>query len=172
MPSAALNGSGSAPERADALSFEERLGLLVDREITTRENRKLRLRDSARLSSGKKQPGLEDLGFRRPGLRNIDRSQIPRLLLRLDPPQRKLYRHRAAGVGKSYPGCAPFANKACREGSDALYFRVPRLFDELAHARADGSYTRRLNAIARCELLMLDDWGIAPFKDEQRRRYA
>ena len=47
--------------------------------------------------------------------------------------------------------------------------RVPRLFDELAHARADGSYTRRLNAIARCELLMLDDWGIAPFKDEQRR---
>jgi DNA replication protein DnaC len=161
---AALKDQEALPT-ADALSFEERLGLLVDREITARENRKLKLRlGKAKL---RQEAAMEDLDLR-PG-RNIDRSQIL-ALSSCDWIRRRenCIITGPAGVGKSYLGCA-LANKACREGLDALYFRVPRLFDELAHARADGSYTRRLNAIARCELLMLDDWGIAPFKDEQRR---
>lgn len=149
----------------DALSFEERLGLLVDRELTTRQNRKLKLRlGKAKL---RQDAAMEDLDLR-PG-RNIDRSQIL-ALSSCDWIRRRenCIVTGPAGVGKSYLGCA-LANKACREGFDALYFRVPRLFTELAQAKADGSYMRRLTAIARCELLVLDDWGIAPFNDEQRR---
>ena len=71
-------------------------------------------------------------------------------------------------MGKSFLGCA-LAHKACREGFEALYFRLPRLFGELGQAKAEGSYARKLYAIARCDLLVLDDWGIAPFTDEQRR---
>jgi len=154
-----------ALQNPGALSFEERLGLLVDREITTRENRKLKIRlGKAKL---RQEAAMEDLDLR--PSRDIDRSQIL-ALSSCEWIRRKenCIITGKTGVGKSYLACA-LANKACREGFDALYFRVPRLFDELMHAKADGGYMRRLNAIARCELLILDDWGIAPFKDEQRR---
>jgi DNA replication protein DnaC len=161
---AALNDQEMLPNPG-VMSFEERLGLLVDREITTRENRKLKIRlGKAKL---RQEAAMEDL-YLRPS-REIDRSQIL-ALSSCEWIRRKenCIITGKTGVGKSYLGCA-LANKACREGFDALYFRVPRLFDELTHAKAVGTYTRRLNTIARCELLVLDDWGIAPFKDEQRR---
>jgi len=161
---AALAEQEAIPQ-ASALSFEERLGLMVDRELTNRQNHKLKLRlAKAKL---RQEAALEDLDFK--ARRNLDRSQI----LALSSCD-WLRRHEnciltgPTGVGKSFLGCA-LANKACREGYDVLYFRVPRLFGELAQAKADGSYARRLFTIARCDLLVLDDWGIAPFTDEQRR---
>ena len=115
----------------------------------------------------RQEAALEDLDMRQG--RNLDRSVI----LALSSCD-WLARHEncivtgPTGVGKSFLGCA-LANKACREGYDALYYRVPRLFGELAQAKGEGSYARKLATIARCDLLVLDDWGIAPFTDEQRR---
>jgi DNA replication protein DnaC len=147
------------------MSFEERLGLLVDREMTARANQRLKVRlGKAKL---RQEACLEDLDVR-PG-RNLDRAQV------LDLASCDWLRRRenciltgATGVGKSFLACA-LANKACREGFDVLHFRVPRLFGELAVARADGSYGRKLLGIARTDLLLLDDWGVGSFTDEQRR---
>lgn len=161
---AALTEQEALPQ-VSALSFEERLGLLVDRELTNRQNHKLKLRlTRAKL---RQEGALEDLDFR--GGRNLDRGQI----LALSSCD-WLRRHEnciltgPTGVGKSFLSCA-LANKACREGFDVLYFRVPRLFGELGQAKADGSYARKLDTMSRCDLLVLDDWGIAPFTDAQRR---
>ena len=74
----------------------------------------------------------------------------------------------ATGTGKSYFGCA-LAHQACRKGFRAMYRRVPRLFDELRLARADGSYPRLLARIAKTDVIVLDDFAIAPLTDESRR---
>lgn len=161
---AALIDQEALPD-ADAMCFLERLGLLVDREMTNRQNDRLKRRmGRAKL---RHDAAVEDLDMH--AARNLDRVQILAMI------SCEWIRNREnciitgpAGVGKSYLGCA-LANKACREGFDVLYHRVPRLFGELSHAKADGTYTRRLKDIARCDLLILDDWGIAPFEDEQRR---
>ena len=144
--------------QVEQLSFDERLGLLVDREMTARANQKLKVRlGKAKL---RQEAALEDLDFR--AGRNLDRGQI----LALSSCD-WVRRHEnciltgPTGVGKSFLACA-LANKACREGFDVLHYRVPRLFGELAQAKADGSYPRKLFAIARIGLLVLDDWGIAP----------
>jgi DNA replication protein DnaC len=71
------------------------------------------------------------------------------------------------GVGKTYLACA-LAHKACREGYAALYFRLPRLLQELALARGDGRYVSLLKTIARADLLVLDDWGLKGFSAEQQ----
>jgi DNA replication protein DnaC len=147
------------------LSFEERLGLLVDCEATERENRRLAIRlGKARL---RQQAVLEDVDFRHP--RGLDRS----LMLSLASCQWVRERQNClitgpTGVGKTYLACA-LAHKACREGASTRYARVTRLLEELAIARADGSYTRRLAAVGRLDLLVLDDWGLAPLTDEGRR---
>jgi DNA replication protein DnaC len=73
-----------------------------------------------------------------------------------------------AGVGKSFVACA-LGHKACRDNRSVLYHRVPRLFDALLLARGDGRYARLLKALARVELLILDDWGLAPLTPEQGR---
>ena len=72
------------------------------------------------------------------------------------------------GVGKSWIACA-LGHKACRDNRSVLYHRLPRLFDALALARGDGRYARLLKSLARVELLILDDWGLAPLTAEQRR---
>ena len=161
---AALQDQSEMPECA-SLSFEERLGLLVDRESTLRQNKQVRLRlGRAKL---RQDASLEDLDFR--AARGLDKSQ----LLALSSCD-WIRRHEnciltgATGVGKSYLGCA-LAQKACREGMEVLYRRVPRLFEELAIARTDGSYLRTLCMLGRCSLLVLDDWGLAPFTPDQRR---
>lgn len=147
------------------LSFEERLGLLVDREATEQENRRLARRlGQARL----RLPAvLEDVDFRHP--RGLDRA----VLLSLASCQ-WLRDHQnclitgPTGVGKTYLACA-LAHKACREGKSAHYARLGRLLEELEVARADGSYVRRLSALSRFDLLVLDDWGLAPLTDQGRR---
>lgn len=160
----ALNDQLQTPDCA-GLSFEERLGLLVDREATDRENQKLALRlKRARLRQA---AAPEDVDFRHP--RGLDRSQFRALC------SCEWIRHRDSllitgptGVGKTYLASA-LAQKACREGYTARYTRTGSLLGELAAARAEGSYARQLGGLARLDLLVLDDWGLAPLNDEQRR---
>jgi DNA replication protein DnaC len=160
----ALQEQLRTPECA-RLSFEERLGLLVDRETTEQENRRLARRlGQARLRQA---AVLEDVDFRHP--RGLERA----LLLSLASCQWVRDRRNClitgpTGVGKTYLACA-LAQKACREGRSAHYARVSRLLEELAVARADGSYSRRLTALSRFDLLVLDDWGLAPLTDQSRR---
>lgn len=147
------------------LSFEERFGLLVDQEWTHRQNRRLaRLLRQARL----RLPAcLEDIDYRHP--RGLDRSLLRSLATGdwLRARQNVLITG-PTGVGKTFIACA-LANAACRQGFTARYYRVPRLLAELGIARGDGSYPRLLNQLARTDLLVLDDWGLAPFTDAQGR---
>lgn len=72
------------------------------------------------------------------------------------------------GTGKPFVACA-LAQQACRKGHSAIYRRASRLFDELALARADGSYVRLLAKLARVDVLVIDDWGLAPVREPERR---
>jgi DNA replication protein DnaC len=149
----------------DSLSFEERLGLLVDREMTERENRRLKTRlHQARL---RQQAALEDVDFRHP--RGLDKS----LIVQLSSCHWIAQHHNIlitgpTGCGKTFLACA-LAHKACREGYTVRYLRLPRLFQELQIAKGDGRYPKLLTALAKTDLIALDDWGIAPLADEQRR---
>ncbi|MCP4645511.1 MAG: ATP-binding protein [bacterium] len=152
------------PDR-DALTFDERFGLLVDCEYTDRENRRLKTRlKRARLRQA---ATIEDIDYRHP--RGLDKS----LMLCLAGCDWIRQHHNViltgpTGAGKSYLACA-LGNKACREGYPVLYFRIARLFQDLAIAKVDGRYDKLLRALARAQLLVLDDWGTAPLTDEQRR---
>ncbi len=146
------------------LSFEERLGLLVDREVVHRENRRLaRLLKVAQL---RQRACLEDLDFR--SQRGLDRSHIASLAscdwIRAG---QNLLIHGATGCGKTFLGCA-FAQQACRQGLSALYLRAPRLFEELKLCHADGSFRKRLAAIAKMDLVVIDDFAISPVGPRER----
>ena len=147
------------------MSFEERLGLLVDREELERTHRRLDYR--LRRAKLRQAAAIEDLDFRHPrGLdKRLMRSLIgcswitePRNLLITGP----------TGTGKTYIACA-LAHKACREGHTALYVRCSTLLRELELARADGSYGKQLERMAKTDLLLLDDWGLVPIGETQRR---
>ncbi len=147
------------------LSFEERLGLLVEREATERASRRL----TARLRRAKlrEQAAIEDIDWR--VRRSLDKRQILRLAsCQWIAEHLNMLITGKAGVGKTFLACA-FAHKACREGYTVLYLRVPRLFRALAIARGDGSYERLLKRYARTDLLVLDDWGLAPLGPTERR---
>jgi DNA replication protein DnaC len=148
----------------DRLSFEDRLGLLVDREITARENRQL----AARLKKAKLRQSacVEDVDFRH--RRGLDQA----LFLQLAQCAWIKEHHNVliigpTGVGKTYLACA-LAHTACREGYAALYFRLPRLLQDLALARGDGRYSSLLKSIARADLIVLDDWGLKGFTADQQ----
>ncbi len=149
----------------ERLSFVDRLALLVDRESAERDDSRLKLRlKQAKL---RQTATIEDVDFRHP--RGLDKS----LVLSLADCQWIREHHNvlitgSTGVGKSYLACA-LAHKACREGYRAVYTRASQLFDELALGRADGRYRKLLAAYARVDLLVIDDWGLANFTDEQRR---
>jgi len=159
----ALTEQAHTPD-LQALTFEERLGLLVDREFAERQNRQLanRLRQ-ARL---KQAAVAEDIDYRHP--RGLDRAVVRRLLAGdwVRAHQNVLVTG-PTGVGKTYLAC--LANAACRQGHTALYQRLPRLFEELALARADGRYLKLMATLAKVEVLILDDWGLALLDDERRR---
>ena len=149
----------------DTLSFEERLGLLIDREVTARENRRLssRLR-RARL---KHNAALEDIDYRQP--RGLDRTLIQSLAsCRWVTEHLNILITGPTGVGKTWLACA-LAQKACREGHSALYLRLPRLLQDMAIAKGDGRYPKLLATLAKTEVLILDDWGLAKLTAEQRR---
>jgi DNA replication protein DnaC len=160
----ALREQMDMPECA-SLTFEERLGLLVDREATERENSRMNARlKRARL---RHTATVEDIDYHHP--RGLDKAAF----LALASCQWIRDRHNClitgpTGVGKSYLACA-LAHKACREGYSVLYLRTCRLFEELAISKGDGRYRRLLTRLARLDLLVLDDWGLSPLTDEQRR---
>ena len=150
---------------AHTLTFDERFGLLVDREVTERANR--RLQTHLKRAKLRHDACLEDIDYGAP--RGLDQA----LLLSLASCQWIRDHHNCiitgpTGSGKSYLACA-LAQKACREGLTALYLRVPRLFQELALARAEGRYPKLLAAYAKTQVLILDDWAMARLTDEQRR---
>jgi DNA replication protein DnaC len=148
------------------LAFDERLGLLVDAEWTSRENKRMArcLREAKlRLS----QACIEDIDY--PARRELDRAVIRQLATcRWVDEHQNVVITGATGTGKTYVACA-LAQQACRNGHRALYRRASRLVDELTLARADGSYVRVLTRIARADVLVIDDWGHAPLKDQDRR---
>ncbi len=152
------------PEMAE-LSFEERLGLLAEREATERASRRL----TARLRQAKlrEQAAIEDIDWR--ARRGLDKRQILSLAsCQWVAEHLNVLITGKAGVGKTFLACA-LAHKACREGYTALYLRVPRLFRELAIARGDGSYEKLLKRYARTQVLVLDDWGLAQIGAQDRR---
>ena len=148
----------------EQLSFEERLGLLVDCESTERADRRLQYRlRKARL---KQNACIEDIDYRH--RRGLDKILMTRLATGHWLSERlNVLITGPAGVGKTWLACA-IAHKACRDAHSARYLRLPRLFQELAIARADGRYAKLLAELARTELLVLDDWGIAPIGDDAR----
>lgn len=152
-------------EIVEQLSFEERLGLLVDREMTERENRQLVRR--LQLAHFREQACLEDLECR--GERGLDRQMMAKLgMCQWLREHHDVLVTGATGVGKTYIACA-LGQAACREGYRVLYHRLPRLLRALAIARGDGSYDRQWRTLARCDLLLLDDWGLGKYTDESRR---
>jgi DNA replication protein DnaC len=153
------------PAAAQDLAFEERFALLVDRQWTWKENRRVkRLLKDAHL---KLQACVEDIDYRTP--RGIDKSVLLSLascswirnhqnLLLCGP----------TGAGKTFLACA-LAQKACREGFRSLYLRLPQLFYQIALARADGTYGSLMKRFSKTHLLVLDDLGLSPLTDSERR---
>ncbi len=167
----ALNLTGMARalqdqlERADfqSLTFEDRLGMLVDREEQDRENRRLhRYLKAAKLRS---QATVEDLDFRRP--RGLDRPAVLSLAeSQWVSARRNLLIVGPTGAGKTYIACA-LAQAAIRQGHSALYLRAPRLLGDLALARADGRYRKLMAAWAKVAVLIIDDLALRPLTPEQ-----
>ncbi len=150
----------------DDLGFDDRLALLVEAEWTDRQNKRLsRLLREAKLRIAG--ACLEDLEYAK------DRK-LERPLMRQLATGRWIEAHQnvvitgATGVGTTWIACA-LAQQACRRGYRVLYRRAPRLFDELTLARADGTYAKLLARFARTDVLVLDDWGLAPVNDVERR---
>ncbi|MCL4686722.1 IS21-like element helper ATPase IstB [Myxococcota bacterium] len=161
----AWRGQQDDPSLGD-LGFDERLALLVEAEWSDRQNKRLgRLLREAKLRiTG---ACLEDLDYVKE--RNLDRSLVRQLAGgRWIEAHHNVVISGATGVGKTFLACA-LAQQACRLGYRALYRRAPRLFDELALARADGTYPRLLARFARTDVLVLDDWGLAPVAETDRR---
>lgn len=146
------------------LSFEDRLALLLDREIVVRKNRKMKTQlHKARL---RQDSCLEDIDFRHP--RGLDKSLVVRLAdCQWLKEHHNLIITGPTGVGKTYLACA-FAHKACREGFSTLYLRLTKLFEDLSLAKGDGRYLKLLKSFAKTDLLVLDDFGLFPLNQEQR----
>ena len=153
-----------ASSEVGSLSFEERLGLLVDREATERENRRLISR--LRTAKLRQNACMEEIDYRHP--RGLDKSLMRTLascqwlkdhlnVLGIGP----------TGVGKSFIACA-LGHRACLEGYRTLYFRANRLFHDLAVARGDGRYSKIMNSIAKTHLIIIDDWGLSTLNDQEQ----
>jgi DNA replication protein DnaC len=149
-----------------ALPFDERLGLLVDAEMLARENSRLA-------------KNLRDAKLRMPeacveGVDYARERQLEKAAVRQLATCRWVVEHQcviitgATGTGKSYLACA-LAHQACRKGHRVIYRRVPRLFDELRLARADGTHSKLMARLARADVLVLDDFAIGPLTEDARR---
>lgn len=150
-----------------SLSFEDRFAMIVDREWSAREDRKLTKRlKAARL---KTQATIEDIDYQHP--RGLDKSVIRSLAsCQWIRSHQNVIITGPTGIGKTYLAEA-FANKACREGFTAVRYRSTRLFGELEIARGDGSYFKLLGKLAKIDLLAVDDWAVDPLTDQERRHF-
>ena len=148
-----------------SLCFEDRFGMVVDRELNHRDNKRVvRLKRNAKFKFN--MAYVEDIDYH--AGRGLDRSQIASLI------SCDWIRHAQniiftglTGVGKSWLACA-FGNQACRQGFSVCYVRASRLFEELRIAHADGSFMRRLNQLAKTDLLILDDFAMAAMGSQER----
>ena len=147
------------------LRFEDRLALLIDRESTERASRRLKTRlRKAKLRQGN--ACVEDVDYRT--RRGLDRSLFIALAsCGWVAQHRNVLLTGPTGVGKTFLACA-MAQKACREGYTVRYLRMPRLFEELRLAHADGRYPKLMVGLAKTDLIVLDDWGLAPLADTDR----
>ncbi len=147
------------------LSFEERFGFLVDQHWTWREDR--RLKTLLRNAKLKDNACIEDIDYKSP--RGVSKSVILSLSgCDWIKDAQNIIVTGPTGVGKTYLACA-LANRACRRGYASLYKREPRLFQEIAIARADGTYAKLMNKLAKAKVLIIDDFCIAPMNDSERR---
>ncbi|WP_166262170.1 IS21-like element ISSpu5 family helper ATPase IstB [Marinobacter salicampi] len=161
---AALADQSATPDIHE-LSFEERLGLLVDREMTERDNRRM----SSRLRRAKLRHTaiLEDIDYR--NSRGLDKGLIQSLAgCQWVKEHLNILITGPTGVGKTWLACA-LAHKACREGYTAQYVRLTRLMRELTIAKGDGQYAKLLTNLAKVDVLILDDWGLMKLSAENRR---
>ena len=151
---------------SSGLAFDERFAMLVDAEWTHRDNK----RNSRSLKEAKlrySQATIESIEYS--AKRELDKAVVKQVAT-----CRWVKEHQAilitgmTGTGKSWLACA-FAHQACKKGFRALYRRAPRFFDELRLARADGTYQRLLSRLARIDVLIIDDFAIAPITDLERR---
>jgi len=149
-----------------ALSFDERFAMLVEAESCARENKRVtRALKEAKLRIN--QACIEDVQYG--ARRELDKSVVRQLATcRWVQEHQVVLISGATGTGKTYLACA-LAHQACRQGFRACYRRAPRLFDELRLARVDGSYPQLLARFARIDVLVIDDFGIAPIADTERR---
>jgi len=147
----------------EKLSFEDRFGLLVDRETADRQNRRFNTR--LRKAKLRQNACIEDIDFRHQ--RGLDKSLIMQLasgqwvkeannVLIIGP----------TGVGKTYIACA-LAHKACQLDYSTTYFRLPRLLQQLDVAKGDGRYAKMLKSFAKTDLFVIDDWGLKKLIKEQ-----
>lgn len=159
----ALRAQQEVPD-IDQMNFMDRLGLLVDHEVTTREN--ARLQSRLRRANLRQSACMEDLDYRTS--RGLNQS----LMLHLAKCSWIRSHENVAitgptGVGKTFVACA-LAHKACLLGYSVNYVRLPRLFQEFALAHAEGRYLKLLNKLARLDLLILDDWAMKKISSAQQ----
>jgi len=147
------------------LAFEDRLGLLVEREIVWRDNRRLeRLLRQAKLKQA--QACMEDIDYR------VSRGLDKRLMVTLAGcdwirRSQNVLLTGPTGAGKTWLACA-LGNQACRQGFSVMHVRVPRLLEQLRIAHGDGSFGKALAQLAKIDVLLLDDWGLTPLQPSER----
>ena len=147
------------------LGFDERFGLLIDAEWLHRENKRLeRVLKDAKFKLS--QACVEGIDY--PARRELDKATVRQLTTcRWVLEHHNVVITGATGTGKTYLACA-LAQQACRKGFRAIYRRASRLFEELTLARADGTYSRLLGKFARMDVLVIDDWGLTPVREQER----
>jgi DNA replication protein DnaC len=152
---------------AASLSFEERLGMLVDAQWLWRENRAVASR--LRKACLKQPASIEDINYRHH--RQLDRS-VMRSLASCDwvKQHHNITISGPSGIGKTYICCA-LLEQACRKGYTAYYASAPKFFRQLAIGYADGSFDRILSRLARVDVLCVDDWGLTPLSEMERRHF-